>query len=288
MTDIEAINIKNNERIKKEIRTLNLTSDFFLSVALEDMEACEYVLKILMDDNSLKVIQTKSQYSIRQIGTHSVVLDILAEDNTGQIYEIEMQTGDKPGHIRRVRYITSSIDTSFLDKGNDYTKLPELHIFYITTFDIANAHKTVYDIIRIDSETHIEFDNGVHEHYINTIVNDGSTISNLMHYFNNTDSSNMNYGALSKRVKYLKESKGGNSYMCEFIEKIQQESHDIGRLEGLREGRREGQLEGGIQTLIIDNLEDGKSKDIIIMKLEKRFGLSPEDAEYNYNKCLNK
>ena len=137
-----------------------------------------------MDDNSLKVIQTKSQYSIRQIGTHSVVLDILAEDSTGQIYEIEMQTGDKPGHIRRVRYITSSIDTSFLDKGNDYTKLPELHIFYITTFDIANAHKTVYDIIRIDSETHIEFDNGVHEHYINTIVNDGSTISNLMHYFN--------------------------------------------------------------------------------------------------------
>ena len=210
MTDIEAINIKNNERIKKEIRTLNLTSDFFLSVALEDMEACEYVLKILMDDNSLKVIQTKSQYSIRQIGTHSVVLDILAEDSTGQIYEIEMQTGDKPGHIRRVRYITSSIDTSFLDKGNDYTKLPELHIFYITTFDIANAHKTVYDIIRIDSETHIEFDNGVHEHYINTIVNDGSTISNLMHYFNNTDSSNMNYGALSKRVKYLKESKGDN------------------------------------------------------------------------------
>ena len=98
----------------------------------------------------------------------------------------------------------------------------------------------------------------------------------------------MNYGALSKRVKYLKESKGGNSYMCEFIEKIQQESHDIGRLEGLREGRREGQLEGGIQTLIIDNLEDGKSKEIIIMKLEKRFGLSPEDAEYNYNKCLNK
>ena len=184
--------------------------------------------------------------------------------------------------------ILHPVDTSFLDKGNDYTKLPELHIFYITTFDIANAHKTVYDIIRIDSETHIEFDNGVHEHYINTIVNDGSTISNLMHYFNNTDSRNMNYGALSKRVKYLKESKGGNSYMCEFIEKIQQESHDIGRLEVLREGRREGQLEGGIQTLIIDNLEDGKSKDIIIMKLEKRFGLSPEDAEYNYNKCLNK
>ena len=36
------------------------------------------------------------------------------------------------------------------------------------------------------------------------------------------------------------------------------------------------------------DLKDGKSKDIIIMKLEKRFGLSPEDAEYNYNKYLNK
>lgn len=39
---------------------------------------------------------------------------------------------------------------------------------------------------------------------------------------------------------------------------------------------------------IYTDLKDVKSMDIIIMKLEKRFGLSPEDAEYNYNKCLNK
>ena len=113
---------------------MNLTSDFFLGVALESKEACAYVLQVLMGRSDIRVKEVKTQYSIRQIGTHSVVLDILAEDSEGRIYEVEMQTGNKKGHFKRVRYIISSVDTAFLDKGRDYTELPELHVFYITTF----------------------------------------------------------------------------------------------------------------------------------------------------------
>ena len=45
--------------------------------------------------------------------------------------------------------------------------------------------------------------------------------------------------------------------------------------------------EQGIQALILDNLEDRKTKEQIIVKLVKRFELSPESAETYYNKYGN-
>lgn len=203
--------------MKKLIQSFNLTSDFFLSVVLEDIPACEYVLRILMGKKDLKVKTVKTQYSIRQIGTHSVYLDVLAEDSEGKVYEIEMQNGNHDNHVRRVRYITGSIDTAFLDKGMDYQGLPELHIFYITAFDLAGLGKTVYDVIRKVKGTDVELDNGVHEHYINTVIDDETDIANLMKYFVKTEASDTSRGALSERVGYLKGERKGDDYMCDVL-----------------------------------------------------------------------
>ena len=47
--------------------------------------------------------------------------------------------------------------------------------------------------------------------------------------------------------------------------------------EGIEKGIEQGRTEG-IEALILDNLEDGKSEEVIVNKLVKRFGLEPEDA----------
>ncbi|WP_294145393.1 hypothetical protein [uncultured Clostridium sp.] len=49
-----------------------------------------------------------------------------------------------------------------------------------------------------------------------------------------------------------------------------------------REGIREG-IEQGIKALILDNREEGKSREQIIEKLSKRFLLSREEAEKYYD-----
>ena len=58
----------------------------------------------------------------------------------------------------------------------------------------------------------------------------------------------------------------------------------LGRAEGRAEGRSEGRSEG-ITAFILDKLEDGKSAEIIIDKLMKRFSLSKEEANQYYEKC---
>ena len=222
-----------DEDRKAVIAAMNLTSDIFMSVVLEDISACEYVLRILMNMPDLKVVEVKTQYSIRQIGTHSVVFDVLAEDNNGKLYEIEIQNEDNDNHVKRVRYIIASIDTAMFDKGTKYNELPDMHIFYISSFDLVGIGKTVYDIERRIKDTDLTLDNGVHEHYINTEINDNTAVADLMQYFKNTDINDNDHGVLSERVKYLKGSKRGACEMSDVWDKIRED----GREEGVEEGQ---------------------------------------------------
>ena len=53
------------------------------------------------------------------------------------------------------------------------------------------------------------------------------------------------------------------------------------------EGRAEGRAEG-IEALILDNMESGLTREAILEKLTKRFGLKAERAEEYYEKALKK
>ena len=58
---------------------------------------------------------------------------------------------------------------------------------------------------------------------------------------------------------------------------VRQEGEKEGFEKGLQKGINEG-IEKGIEIFISDNLEEGKSRQQIIEKLVKRFGLSESDA----------
>lgn len=91
------------ERVR-EIQKFTLLSDVFMSVALEDIPACEYVLRIFTGKKELTLRRVKTQYSISKIATKSVRLDVLAEDICGALYAIEVQRKASVDHARRVRY----------------------------------------------------------------------------------------------------------------------------------------------------------------------------------------
>ena len=69
----------------------NLFSDTFLSVALDDTKACEHVLRVILGKTGLKVKSVVTQKTFSKIATRGARLDIVAEDEDGQIYNIEVQ-----------------------------------------------------------------------------------------------------------------------------------------------------------------------------------------------------
>lgn len=66
-------------------KKLNLLSDAFMSVALRDKRACQYVLRILTGIKDLVVLEVRTQYRVSKLVSHDAVLDVLAEDSKGRI-----------------------------------------------------------------------------------------------------------------------------------------------------------------------------------------------------------
>lgn len=236
--------IEAREKRVIEARKFNLLSNVFMRVALRDKNACQYVLRILTGIPDLVVKAVRTEYRVSKITSHDVVLDVLAEDGSGKIYNIEIQRADTVDHARRVRLHGAMIDSEYLEKGKTYADLPDLFIIYISETDLWKAGFTTYLVKKYFENTDIPYDDGQHIMYVNAAINDGTETANLMQYFKTADPNDMNHGDLSKRVHLLKCEEGGYQEMCEVSEKIFSE----GRAEGRVEGRAEGELKKARST----------------------------------------
>lgn len=248
------------EERKKKVQRFNMTSDIFFGKVLEDREACQEVVRILLRNSGINIKEVKVQYSIRNMENHSVVLDILAEDIDGKMINLEMQVSGNEEHQRRVRYYAASIDMSFLEKGVPYDKLPDVYLIFITEKDFLNQGLGIYYIGRTIMDKGVMIDNGIHEVYANlTHQCSDASINELLDYIKKSDSNyqTKTFPNVVRKVKFLKEQKEGVDTMCKILEEE--------RAEGKAEGKAEGEKAGTerYSQLIINLTAAGRQDDII-------------------------
>ena len=200
--DQESI-IKERERRVAEARSLNLLSNTFMTVALDDKLACQHVLRVVTGIPDLEVKEVRKQYRVAKLSSHDAILDILAEDGKGRLYNIEIQRSETIDHARRTRFYGAMIDSEYLVKGKDYDELPEVHIIYISETDLWKAGKTVYEVEKYFRGTDVKYDDGIHVTYVNAEIDDGTDIAKLMKYFKTADPQDMSQGDLSNRVHFF-------------------------------------------------------------------------------------
>ena len=235
----EQSRITTREKLIEAGKEYTLLSDAFMSVALRDIPACQYVLRILTGIKNLKVREVRPQYRVSKIESHDAVLDVLAEDETGRLFDLEIQRADTLDHARRTRFYSSMIDSNYLEKGKTYSDLPEVYVIYVSETDLWKAGYTTYELEKKFRKSNVSYDDGQHVLYINAAVNDGSETAKLMDYFKTADPDDMEHGELSQRVHFLKCDEGGLSEMCEVTERIYKMGREDGRDEGRAEGREE-------------------------------------------------
>ena len=231
------------DQLVEKARSFNLLSNVFMSVALNDIPACQHVLRIITGIPDLVVKEVRSQHRISKITSHDAILDILAEDGHGRLINLEIQRKDTIDHARRTRFYAAMIDSECLEKGKDYDQMPDVHIIYISETDLWAAGKTVYKVEKKFKETEVPYDDGVYVTYVNAEVNDDSKVAKLMDYFKTADPEDMSQGDLSARIHFLKCEEGGYQEMCEVSEEIYKEGIIEGKKEGIIEGKKEGKKE---------------------------------------------
>ena len=115
-----------------------MDDEFFCAVFDGDIECTEYVLRIIMGIDNLKVktaVVQKAEMNLRGRGAR---FDVLAEAD-GVYYDIEVQRTDRGAAPRRARFNSSILDTNLLNKGEDFDRLPETYIIFITERDVLKG-----------------------------------------------------------------------------------------------------------------------------------------------------
>ena len=201
----------------EQMRRKNLFNNTFMSVALRDKQACQHVLRILLEIPDLMVQEVRTQYAIPRLISKDSVLDVLAVD-----------------HARRVRYYGAMLDSEFLGKGKPYQDMPDVYLIYISELDIWKHGLAIYQVQKSLQDVR-PYDDGMRVLYVNAAVDDGTARARLMRYFRTADPKDQSQGALSERVQYLKTEEGGIREMDELLEEVY--------LEGKEDGREEGRME---------------------------------------------
>lgn len=80
------------------IRNFRLMDDDYMTKFFEEnVECTEFMLRIILEDQGLKVHSVHTQHEIRNLQGHSVKLDIYATDSRGRKINCEVQRTDKGG-----------------------------------------------------------------------------------------------------------------------------------------------------------------------------------------------
>ena len=263
MADIN--NEKQHQRNLDVVKNLRLLDDDLMAAVFDnDKELTELVLNIIIGIPNLKVQKVVGQKTIKNLKGHSAILDIFAIDDKGIQYDIEIQRADKGASEKRARYHSSLIDANSLSKGENFDKLPETYVIFITEKDYFNKGLPIYHIDRIIRETNETFKDKSHIIYVNGAhKNIDTDLGKLMHDFRMKEPAKMHYQQLAEKTSYFKENEKGVKKMCRAVEEYGNKRCEEGRTEGTKE-------------TLLDLYKEGS---ITLEKLMEKLNISKSEAE---------
>lgn len=228
-----------------QIKKLRLIDDMLMTKAFDGCNECSQILlQVILNNATLKVETTKTQYFLDSIEGHSVRLDIYAVDSEGKHYDVEIQRVNKDVSAKRARYHSAMLDSYALPKGKKYNDLVDTYVIFITEKDVWGEGLPSYSVERCFMHSGNQIHDGAHILYINGEIQDDTALGCLMSDMFCESPKDMHYKELAERVSYLKDEKGGIYTMCEFSEALinqgREQGLEIGLKKGLEEGREQG------------------------------------------------
>lgn len=163
----------------------------------------------------------------------TVTLDIVARDADDKLYNIEVQRDKYKAPPQRARFHAAVADITLLKEKQPFKDMPERYTIFITEEDKFGKGLPMYHIEnKITELCDALFQDGGHIIYVNGEYRNLATpIGQLMHDFSCTQASDILNPVLQERVRYLKESKGGNAEMCELVEEYAEKKAKMKKIE---------------------------------------------------------
>ena len=263
----------------KIARYTMMDNAFMNAVFQNNLPAVQCLVSAIITDRELEVVSFTIQKHMENLYGHSTTMDIYAKDQDGALYDIEIQQDLRGAHPLRLRYYSSLIDVNTLENAEEYKKLPEKYVIFITDGDWYKKDMELHHFTMQSVGEDPQIDCGDKQHYIFIDVNSKSDtdLGRVLHDIREPDPNKMYNEELATRAKHLKISQEGRKEMTTVTEEIIEE----GRIEGRAEGRAEGKLES--ITNAAKYLKKESTKSTVVKQLMGIFGLTESEAQKYYD-----
>ena len=225
--------------IQKYKRGLTLMDDDFMSLCLNECIPCTQVMiNIILGRKDIHVKKVETQRFFQGFG-RSLKIDVFAEDESGKLYNIEVQNSDEGTEPRRARFHGAVIDAHSLNPGQKFKELPECYIIFITRNDVFGFGDMLYRIERYIEGRNERFDDGQHIIYVNcSAAKDDSDLWKLIHDMNCADPDEMFIPEIAERTGYFIETQKGemnmNAYLAEVVKEREKAAEQVGERRAAR------------------------------------------------------
>ncbi|MBQ7220576.1 MAG: PD-(D/E)XK nuclease family transposase [Synergistaceae bacterium] len=256
---------------EKMIDEATLMADEFFCICMNgNITAVQKVIRTILGRDDLEITSVETQREFRGF-KRSLRLDVYAKDRDGIIYNLEVRVRNEGAEPKRSRFHCSMIDVQNLEKSQDFDKLPESYVIFITMNDVLGYGRIVYTVSRYIDGLNERFDDEQHIVYVNCAAeDDGSELAKLIHDMKCSKAEEMLIPELAEIVGHYKNTQKGRHEMSELFEKYYGEELAAGIAEAERKAKRE--KEGFVTNII-------KSGAMTLDKIAEAFSMSLAEVE---------
>lgn len=262
---------------------LPLHNDFMFGQVMRSEEICKLFLEALLGISiqSIEFLDRQKDFT-DSYEYHSIRLDVYLKDETGTVFNVEIQSERRDDLPRRVRFYQSGIDRGELPKGADYANLSESYIIFVCDFDYFQIGKAVGERVSFLKDTDVTYEDGSHVFFLNSRYTEANASKPILEFLDLIRTNDMDkpyetpLGQKAKeRMQEVRSDKELEVSYMTFAQKMLDERR-VGYMDGLEEGMEKG-LEQG--------LEQGLKNAVIALKgvldpavIAERFKMSLEQV----------
>lgn len=238
------------KKYRKILKNLTIMSDVFMRNVLKDRKCTEYILQVIMEKKNLKIVDQVLQKDYKNLQGRSAILDCVVQDADGKQFDVEIQQEKEGASPRRARYHSGLLDMNTLDPGQEFDRLPDTYVIFITWTDTLGRGLPIYHIGRTIEETGECFRDGSYIIYVDSSHQEETELGRLMHDFRCKEAKEMHSRILANRVRQLKETQKGVEIMCKEMDAIYRQGEKRGERRGERRGRAQAIIETKRETAL--------------------------------------
>lgn len=245
------------------IRSFTLMDDVFFEAFAQNVLAIQEMLRTILEEPELIVVEVTTQDAIPNLYGRSVRLDAVCRLGDGRITNVEIQNSDNDNHVNRAGFNAAHIVVRESQKGTKFEDLPHIISVYIMKFDFFGLSRLAYHANLVLKESGKELDSNVEYIFINATADDNTKLARLVKLMQQKEVNDPEFPEITRQVNHLKHDEKGVQQMCDLMEKYMAEGKEESREEGRREGRSEGRKENR-KEMLVTALKGGISVDQLI------------------------